>query len=88
MAKLKITVSNPIEIDVEFPLYIRVSDYLVCKIFSENTNGIIVSDYGNNTFSIQHCNSLPNEWLVRPVIPKEEFDAEFKKVQDKINQLI
>ena len=88
MAKRTITVTEQIEIDIEFPLYVRIDKYSVLHILSEKANGILVSNWDTVGFKIYFITTIPDVWLNSPIITKEEFESEFKKVQDKINQLI
>ena len=90
MAKRTITITSQVEVELnlEFPLYVRLNLYSVIKFYSEKTNGIYVANYEDNWCEIQLKNNMPEHWLNEAVITKEEFEAEFKKVQEKINQLI
>ena len=88
MAKRTITITSQVEVDVDFPLYVRLNPYSVVKFFSEATDGIYVSYYNPGWFKIQAKASMPSHWMNSDIITQEEFELEFKKVQEKINQLI
>ena len=87
MAKRTITITNQVEVDVDFPLYVRINPYAVVKFYSEKTDGIYIANY-KNRYEIQVKDNMPSNWLNSDIITKEEFESEFKKVQEKINQLI
>ena len=88
MAKRTITITSQVEVDVDFPLYVRLNAYSVIKFYSEKTDGVYVSNYQENWCEIQLKNSMPEHWMNSNIITQEEFELEFKKVQEKINQLI
>ena len=85
MAKRTITITSQVEVDVEFPFYTKVNDFTYCFIKSEN-EGISVHNYTTG-FSIM-TGPTPDKWFNAEQVTKEEFDKNFKEVQDKINQLI
>jgi len=86
MAKLKITIHEQIEIDLEFPIYVKVNDNTFC-FFEKENNGIKIDSYPFS-YGIEVSSHFPNQWMLEENITKEEFEAEFKKVQEKINQLL
>ena len=88
MAKRTISVIEQIEIDIEFPLYVRIDQFSVLHVLSEKIDGILVSDWNSLGFKINFMTTIPDTWLNSPIITKKEFESEFKKVQEKINQLI
>lgn len=85
MEKISITVSNQVEVYVEFPYYTKVSDYTYC-FFKAQNQGISVHNY-TTCFKIMTA-PFPDNWYIAEQITKEEFDKVFNEVQDKINQLI
>jgi len=88
MAKRIITITSQVEIELEFPFYVRLNKYGVVKFYSELTDGVYVANYNDNWYEIHLKNRMPENWLNSDIITKEEFELEFKKVQEKINQLI
>lgn len=88
MAKRTITITSQVEVDIDFPLYVRLNPYSVVKFYSEKTDGIYITNYQALGCEIQLKSNMPSNWLNSDIITQEEFDYEFKKVQEKINQLI
>ena len=86
MAKHTISITHQIELDLDFPLYVKVNDYTFCLYMDEN-KGIKVETY-DFSYGIDCSTNMPKVWLTCEQISKEEFESEFKKVQEKINQLI
>lgn len=88
MAKRTITVTEQIEVDVDFPLYVRIDQYSVLHVLSNAEDGILVCNYTTYGFKIQYMPSISEAWLNRPIITREEFESEFRLAQEKINQLL
>lgn len=87
MATIIVNQTTQVELDVEFPFYVKGS-YSAIRFDSEDGEGIYVSDYGKDFPCGIQFGAWPISWFNYEPSTKEEFESFLNQVQSKINSLI